>query len=90
MDSNRISITKLSTDVVNSEFKDKIVESSDLVLLWSFFSGVITFFMQTGFTLLEAGSVKHTNVQNIMFKNVCVYVYIQLGLFFDVFIHVFL
>ena len=32
-------------------------------------SGVIVFFMQSGFALLESGSVRHKNYQNILIKN---------------------
>lgn len=33
------------------------------------FSGVIVFFMQTGFALLESGTVRFKNYQNILLKN---------------------
>merc|ERR1719203_236626 len=39
-------------------------------MLWVLLTGILVFFMQTGFTMLEAGSVKIGNVQNILFKNV--------------------
>lgn len=32
-------------------------------------AGVIVFFMQTGFALLEAGTVRFKNYQNILLKN---------------------
>ena len=33
-------------------------------------SGIIIFFMQAGFALLESGSVRHKNYQNILLKNI--------------------
>ena len=36
---------------------------------WLLLAGVIVFFMQTGFALLEAGSVRFKNYQNILLKN---------------------
>ena len=36
---------------------------------WMMTSGVIVFFMQSGFALLESGSVRHKNYQNILIKN---------------------
>lgn len=38
-------------------------------LLWIFVAGVICFLLQAGFGLLEAGSVRAKNAQNIMIKN---------------------
>ena len=38
-------------------------------LLWTLVSGCLVFFMQAGFTLVEAGSVRPKNIQNIMLKN---------------------
>ena len=36
---------------------------------WVLFAGIIIFFMQTGFALLESGTVRFKNYQNIFFKN---------------------
>ena len=38
-------------------------------LLWTLIGGVLVFFMQAGFALLEAGSVRQKNYQNILLKN---------------------
>ena len=48
---------------------DTFATATDMDFLWVLLAGCMVFFMQTGFTLLEAGMVKHTNVQNILFKN---------------------
>lgn len=32
-------------------------------------AGVLVFFMQSGFALLESGTVRHKNYQNILLKN---------------------
>eukprot|EP00301_Raphidiophrys_heterophryoidea_P002180 c11021_g1_i1.p1 GENE.c11021_g1_i1~~c11021_g1_i1.p1 ORF type:complete len:462 (-),score=101.18 c11021_g1_i1:264-1649(-) len=46
-----------------------------LVVLWKFCTGVMVFFMQAGFALLEAGSIQRKNIKNVLTKNtidVCV------------------
>ncbi|HEY7822917.1 MAG TPA: ammonium transporter, partial [Acidimicrobiia bacterium] len=37
--------------------------------LWIFLAGVLVFFMQAGFALVEAGLTRRKNVSNIMMKN---------------------
>ena len=39
-------------------------------LLWTLLGGVLIFFMQTGFALLESGSVRSKNYQNVLVKNI--------------------
>lgn len=38
-------------------------------MAWMMIAGVIVFFMQSGFALLEAGSVRFKNYQNVLLKN---------------------
>lgn len=38
-------------------------------LLWTLIGGCLIFFMQSGFALLESGSVRAKNTQNILIKN---------------------
>jgi len=38
-------------------------------LTWLLLAGVLVFFMQSGFALLESGTVRHKNYQNILLKN---------------------
>ena len=42
---------------------------SSLDAFWMLLSGFLVFWMSAGFSLLEAGSVRHRNAVNIMFKN---------------------
>ncbi|CAD7698915.1 unnamed protein product [Ostreobium quekettii] len=44
--------------------------STDLDILWLLFGAYLVFFMQCGFALLEAGSVRAKNTKNILLKNV--------------------
>jgi Amt family ammonium transporter len=36
---------------------------------WMMTAGVIVFFMQAGFAMLESGSVRYKNYQNVLLKN---------------------
>eukprot|EP01084_Bolivina_argentea_P261185 441265_1 len=64
-----IEIVPQTCDSCNNEFYGSIANAIDLDFLWVLITGAMVFFMQTGFTMLEAGSVKIGNVQNILFKN---------------------
>ncbi len=51
--------------------QDELSPASQFVLdnLWIFIAGVLVFFMQAGFALVEAGLTRSKNVSNIMMKN---------------------
>jgi Amt family ammonium transporter len=44
--------------------------TSALDCFWLFFGGVLVFFMQTGFTMVEAGFTRSKNTGNIIMKNI--------------------
>jgi ammonia channel protein AmtB len=44
--------------------------------LWIFTAAVLCFLMQAGFGLLEVGSIRAKNAQNVMLKNLLVRLYI--------------
>lgn len=44
--------------------------SNDMNTMWLLFGGVMVFFMQTGFAMLEVGSVSVKNTKNILIKNI--------------------
>lgn len=56
-------------DTISASFFEQFAMASDLDQLWVLLAACLVFFMQCGFTLLEAGAVKSINVQNILFKN---------------------
>jgi len=51
--------------------QEELAPASQFVLdnLWIFIAGVLVFFMQAGFALVEAGLTRSKNVANIMMKN---------------------
>lgn len=51
--------------------QEELTPASQFVLdnLWIFIAGVLVFFMQAGFALVEAGLTRSKNVSNIMMKN---------------------
>jgi len=47
-----------------------VITEADAAPLWMILCGAQVFFMQLGFSNLEAGTVSRRNVQNIIFKNI--------------------
>ena len=48
---------------------DIAVVAAGANMSWMMTAGVIVFFMQSGFALLESGSVRYKNYQNVLLKN---------------------
>eukprot|EP00405_Crypthecodinium_cohnii_P013575 CAMPEP_0206445124 /NCGR_PEP_ID=MMETSP0324_2-20121206/15313_1 /ASSEMBLY_ACC=CAM_ASM_000836 /TAXON_ID=2866 /ORGANISM="Crypthecodinium cohnii, Strain Seligo" /LENGTH=455 /DNA_ID=CAMNT_0053913263 /DNA_START=78 /DNA_END=1445 /DNA_ORIENTATION=+ len=48
--------------------------AESLDTIWMLLASLLVFFMHAGFSLLEAGSVRRKNTQNILAKNLCVVV----------------
>jgi len=61
-------ISALSDEVAT--LKEDHAESLDTI--WMLLAGLLVFFMHAGFSLLEAGCVRHKNTQNILAKNLIV------------------
>ena len=44
--------------------------NGDMGMLWMLIAGILVFFMQAGFTLVEAGMTRSKNAVNIAMKNI--------------------
>jgi len=59
-----------ATDVSVCEVAESLVSRShDIDIFYTLICGALVFFMQCGFAMLCAGSVRQKNVKNIMLKN---------------------
>ncbi|RSK39888.1 ammonium transporter [Mangrovimonas spongiae] len=50
--------------------QDILATKGDMGMLWILISGILVFFMQSGFTLVESGMTRSKNVVNIAMKNI--------------------
>ncbi|MCB4807059.1 ammonium transporter [Tamlana sp. 62-3] len=50
-------------------FQDTAAVEGDMGMLWMLLSGILVFFMQAGFTLVESGMTRSKNAVNIAMKN---------------------
>ena len=61
----------LTTSIlVNDDYYEEYSISDSIDTLWILVSGFFVFFMQTGFAMLEVGSVRSKSAQNILLKNI--------------------
>ena len=64
-----------TSDSISTEDFSEIVESvksdlyDDMGMLWMLIAGILVFFMQAGFTLVESGMTRSKNAVNIAMKN---------------------
>ena len=49
--------------------QDTASVEGDMGMLWMLLSGILVFFMQAGFTLVESGMTRSKNAVNIAMKN---------------------
>ena len=49
--------------------QDTAAVEGDMGMLWMLLSGILVFFMQAGFTLVETGMTQSKNAVNIAMKN---------------------
>lgn len=58
-------------DALNAEVGHrKLISTGDIDTFWLLFGGVLVFWMQAGFAMLEVGSVSKKNTKNILVKNI--------------------
>ncbi|WP_338731676.1 ammonium transporter [Mangrovimonas cancribranchiae] len=50
--------------------QEVLATKGDMGMLWILISGILVFFMQSGFTLVESGMTRSKNVVNIAMKNI--------------------
>ena len=60
----------LFQDAAASEVSKAVEQiNGDMGMLWMLLSGILVFFMQAGFTLVESGMTRSKNAVNIAMKN---------------------
>jgi len=58
----------LNLSLINSTTAVEV--NDDFTMLWILLSGILVFFMQAGFTLVESGFTRSKNAVNISMKNI--------------------
>ena len=69
LEGNLTSVTDMVTKNADADGNAIFLSANDADSFWLIWAGVTVFFMQCGFGMLEAGSVRAKNTKNIMIKN---------------------
>ena len=57
---------------LGESYEDQIYSTREAIeVVWALVATAMIFFMQSGFALVEVGTVRHKNAQSILIKNLC-------------------
>ena len=67
---NLFNVVAVQEATANTEIQAAVdAINADMGMLWMLLSGILVFFMQAGFTLVESGMTRSKNAVNIAMKN---------------------
>ena len=62
-------VAALELESVHRRLQDSVVEPREMDVFYVLWAGCLVFLMQAGFAMLEAGSITHKSVKNVLLKN---------------------
>jgi hypothetical protein len=65
-----ITLDEIITAVTDLTVDGTLMRGKSVDVMWLLIAGSLVFFMQLGFALVEAGSVRAKNTKNILLKNI--------------------